>query len=383
MRVWVVDPLSYSGMAYYDYGLVTALGSLGTEVTLVGSDRWLLDGHFEPERHLRAYRGTSGGSSRWRRAVAYLLSQQRLVRAVIHGRPQIVHWQYLEVPTIDLLAMWVMRLLGAKIVYTAHEVAPWRSWWLTEFLMRLVYRTADRVVVHNQDDATELARKHRVPAERICVIPHGDYKDFATPSLHQTVARRRLQLSAGVPIALFFGSMRPTKGLETLLAAWPLVRAHLPNARLLIAGRPQRDSPRMDFGGPAAGIHARLELIGLDEANDFYRAADLVVLPYDEITTSGVLRYAYSSARSVLATAVGEHRRWVVPGVTGELVPPGRPDRLASELVRLLSNRRRLRDMGQQALRFSSRHFSWTPIARSTIRCYEGIAPGLRRRGSP
>ena len=382
MKVWLVDPISYSGMAYYDYGLIKALSALDVRATLIGSDRWLLRGQFEVERYRPVFRGTSGAAPRWVRGARYLTAAFSLIRSAMQERPEVVHWQYLQIAAVDLLVLRILRGLGVAVIFTSHEVVPWRASRMTEWLVRRVYQTVDRVIVHNDDDVLVLSADYGVSTDRISVIPHGDYGDVATPDASQAEARARLRLPANAPIALLFGSLRPSKGLEALLGVWASVREHVPEAMLIVAGRPQRDGPNLDLKRAPSGVRFRLEVIPVAEANDYYRAADLVVLPYEEITTSGVMRYAYSSARPVLATAVGEHPRWVVPGETGELIPPRRPERLSAALVRLLSDTSHLREMGEHALAISRQHFAWGPIAQSTLRCYEQAVRGRGGRGT-
>jgi glycosyltransferase involved in cell wall biosynthesis len=199
------------------------------------------------------------------------------------------------------------------------------------------------------------------------------------PDLPQRDARDRLGLPSDVPIALFFGSLRPAKGLDVLLGAWPEVVRQIPQALLVVAGKPSRGPGAESLTsqvlslGTWSGVRAELRQIDPAEANSFYRASDVVVLPYLEIGTSGVLRYAHSSARAVVASAVGEHNTWVIPGRTGCLVPPGDTRALASALVKVLVDRPGAAAMGERALELSNSQFAWSDISLATIRLYEQI----------
>lgn len=119
------------------------------------------------------------------------------------------------------------------------------------------------------------------------------------------------------------------------------------------------------------------------EANDYYRSADVVVMPYLDIGTSGVLRYAYSSGRAVLATAVGEHIRHVIPGVTGHLVPPGQPRVLADALAGDLADRAKLSRMGDAALRYAETEFDWASSAALLDAMFTSLASRGRSRRTP
>lgn len=384
--IWVIDPISYTGLAYYDASLVTALRAEGIPVLLVGSDCWLLRERTDVSvPQVPLFRGSASGS-RWRRGLGYMASMLRLLRATARFRPAVAHWQYTQFLLVDVIGMTAMKLLGTKVVYTAHEIVPWRAQdRRARLLVRLLYtRVADRVIVHNEQDAIALARQSGLKSTYIRVINHGDYALFAEPGLDQETARARLGLPQAVPVALFFGTLRPSKGVDILLRAWPLVLERVPTAHLVVAGQPDRSlgaevqtlltSTTEDL---RSSVTARLSRIADSDVNAYYRAADVVVLPYHAITTSGVLRYAYSSARPVVATAVGEHPTWVVPGVTGYLVPREDPQALAGALVALLRDRTLCARLGEAALRFAKEHFDWTTIARKTAALYAELAPGL------
>ncbi len=377
LRVWLVDPISYSGMAYSDVGQMVALGELGARPLLVGSDSWMLEPDLVPR--MAVFRGAYG--SRWRivKGARYLVSLARLVVRIRRKRPDIVHWQFTEVPIADLVTMATVRLLGVPQVYTAHELLPWSASRFDHRLFAGVYRVVDRVVVHNTQQQAELARRFHIDPAKAPVAALGDYALFATPDMPQTAARSSLGLANDRPIALFFGSIRPSKGLEVLLEAWARVSRRSPEALLLVTGKPFKGLDTTAITGQIRdlgierSVVTRFEQVGPADTNAYYRAADVVVLPYHDIGTSGVLRYAYNSGRPVIATAVGEHGSRVVAGQTGHLVPPGDPAVLSDVLVEALADRSRLETMGQNARRYAAKNFRWIDSAQDLLRTYEEL----------
>ena len=386
---WIIDPISYTGLAYYDISLAKGLARNGVAAVLIGADDFLLSRH---RRHgvpiLPLFRGTSTGS-RARRGANYVRSLIRLLMAAAHERPALAHWQYFQLLPADLAAITLMKRLRIPMIYTAHEIMPWRNQGrVGRIFLRAIYRSMDRIIVHNRSDRLRVAEQFGVDRHRVRVITHGDFALFAHPDLDQDVARCRLGLPQDAAVALFFGTLRPSKGLDVLLAAWPLVVEHLPAAHLVVAGQPDRDLSRQTLvalqrmgGDPRTrgSVTLRLQKIADADINAYYRAADVVVLPYHAITTSGVLRYAYSSARPVVATVVGEHAIWVRHGVTGELVAPGDPTALARSLLALLSDRNRCAALGLEALRFARAHFNWERIGSDTAALYAEVGRGTRR----
>jgi glycosyltransferase involved in cell wall biosynthesis len=377
LRVWLVDPISYSGMAYSDVGQILALQELGARPTLVGSDSWMLPPDVVPR--MAIFRGTHGGQSRHRRGARYVASLVRLLRRSRSLRPDIIHWQFTELPVGDVIAMFVIRLLGIPQAYTAHELLPWDASPHHRWVFARLYGLVDAIFVHNEQQKAALIRRFHVDPPKVHVAPLGDYSRFASPELAQSEARARLGALRDVPVALFFGSIRPSKGLEVLLEAWASVVRQVPDAILLVTGKPYKGLQVADTIasinrlGIEASVVTRFEQVDPEETNLYYRAADVVVLPYHAIGTSGVLRYAYNSARPVVATSVGEHTAQVISGETGYLVPPGDPEVLADTLARLLGNRSLLASLGRNAQIHASTQLGWIEPAREMLRVYEDV----------
>lgn len=376
-RVWLVDPISYSGMAYSDVGQINALRELGARPVLVGSDTWMLDDRIVPR--MAVFRGTAGGRSRMRRGLAYIVSLIRLLRRVRAARPDVVHWQFTELPVADVLAMVAVRRLGVPQAFTAHELVPWTASRHHQWLFSRLYALIDGIVVHSDAKRAELVDRFGVSPAKVHVAPLGDYVLFATPELPQAEARSRLGLTVEGQVVLFFGTIRPSKGLDVLLQAWAVAAPKIPDARLLIVGKPYKGlrietiHEQIERLGIGARIEMRFEQVDPATANACYRAADVVVLPYREIGTSGVLRYAYNSARPVIATAVGEHATHVIPGRTGHLVPPGNHVALATALATALADPSALRAMGDSSRAYAAENFRWLDSAVELLRVYEGL----------
>lgn len=376
LTAWIVDPIGYSGLIYYDLSLATALGSQDVDVTLVTCDTRIggLKGRV-PE--LLVFRGTARGS-RPVRGARHAVSLVRLAALALRRRPSVMHWQYLAVVPLDALVISLLHRAGIRQVYTAHEVEPWRAGRIVGRTMQFLYRSVDAVVVHHEADVAEVRQTAGRRSLPVAVIAHGSFELFARPEQTASDARDVLGLPLEAPIALFFGSLRDGKGLDDLIEAWPAVIARVPDALLLICGKPSRQVTRdwvvsaIQHAEIAGSVRARLEQVDTATANACYRASDVVVLPYREITTSGVLRYAWSSARPVIATSVGEHRNLVDPGV-GVLVPPHDPAALALAIAAMLSDRTAAREMGLAALAKARRDLSWSVAASDTRSLYRSI----------
>lgn len=173
-----------------------------------------------------------------------------------------------------------------------------------------------------------------VPPERVTAFHRGvDTAVFCPGDARE--ARARLGLPTDAPMALWVGRMVPVKGLDVLLEAWSLLAVPLSGARLCLVG----DGPRMaSLRGQAArlGLGSVVSFVGSRphaQLADWYRAADLTVLPSLSEGIPNVLLESLASGTPYVASDVGGVRE-IDAGPWCELVPPGQPASLAQALER-------------------------------------------------
>ena len=171
--------------------------------------------------------------------------------------------------------------------------------------------------------------------------------------------------------------IKPYKGLEYLLRAWPRVLAEFPNSKLLIAGEPmlpfqpyQRLIDDLNIG---ASVVLKLGYVPSSEVQYLFCAADAVVLPYVQISTSAVVPMAYRYARPVIGTSVGGLPEIVIDGQTGFLVPPCSEQPLAEAICRGLRNPSMLADMGARGREWFEAEHSWSEVACRTFELYRSL----------
>lgn len=398
MRIAMVEPSGFSGICQYSYCLSDALAAAGHEVSLITSPRYEMAG--EPHRFsvVKLYDWLSGAIDNrgwWRfgwfrkpvRGSRYLLASLSLARWVLRHRPDVIHFQMMRVP--DFPAACLMKLAGVRIVYTAHEVAPDRSarWALDLLYYRFIYRLSDRLIVHSEADRDKLAGVFHIRREKIEVAPLGNYMFFTrAQGSEQAVARAKLGVPGDAKVVLFFGVLRPNKGLDQLIEAFAEVVREEPKARLLVASYVKRGVT--DFTPYAAAI-ARLGLakqvdlhlgyIPNEEVADFFGAADVVALPYTSSHNSGVVQVAYAFGRPVVASNVGSFAQVVEEGKSGHVVTARQPRSLARALLHLLGDVEGARRMGAYARELASTRYAWESIAARTLEVYARTANGSAR----
>jgi glycosyltransferase involved in cell wall biosynthesis len=344
VRVHLVDPAAYTPP--YDRALAAALARAGADVELWTSAFGYGDVPDAPGVRVREafYRWAPSRARRAARLAQHVPDMLRYARAA--RAADVVHFQWLPVQYLDGL------LLGSARprVLTAHDVLPREPKPGQLAAQRRLYARMDAVVVHSEHGA---ARLRGLGVERVHVIPHGPLDAF-TREPEGAAPPPELRRAEG-PVVLFFGLIRPYKGLDVLLEAWR--RADRPaGARLWVVGM-----PRMPVSIDAPDTDAALRFVSGAELAGAFRAADLVVLPYREIDQSGVLYTALAFRKPLLLSAVGGF-----PEVAGAaLVPPGDAAALAAKLTELLNDPARLAAPPEPV--------GWDEIARRTLALYEAL----------
>jgi glycosyltransferase involved in cell wall biosynthesis len=361
VRVHVVDPSAYTPP--YDHALCGALAAAGADVELYTSR--FAYGPVAPAagyerieffyRHARSARG-----ARARRLLKLAEHVPDMLRYRSAARTaDVVHFQWLSLQQLD------GRLLpaGRPLVLTAHDVLPREPRPGQRAAQRRLYGHFDAVVVHSEHGRKRLTEELGVEASRVHVIPHGAFAHLAAgpaaPPPFQTDKQ----------VVLFFGLLRPYKGIDVLLEAWRGVE----DAELWIVGM-----PRMDISSLLADLQSVNEppdvrfvsrFVADEELPAYFRRADLVVLPYREIEHSGVLFTALAFAKPLLVSDVGGFAEIAASGAA-RTVPAGDVAALHGALVELLGDPASLAAMAARARELTAGEYAWKDIARRTLALY-------------
>lgn len=374
----------------YAFGLATALISKGTGLDLIAGDE--LD---SPEFHgtvdvnflnLRGnQRPDAGLMSKVSRVLIYY---GRLIRYASTATPKVFHilWNN-KFEIIDrTLLMLYYKALGKKVVLTVHNVnAGTRDSTDTavnRLTLRIQYRLADHIFVHTDKMRKELIAEWSVPEPAVTVIPFGINNAVPVSAVTPVKARQRLAIDPGDRTILFFGSIAPYKGLEYLVAAFERLVTERRDYRLIIAGRLRKGSEkyweaiRVRLNGIDQGrVLQKIEFIPDEDTELYFKAADVVILPYTEIFQSGVLFLGYSFGLPAIVADVGSLRDDVVEGKTGFVCRARDSVDLARAIDRYFSSdlfktlpirRRQIRDYA------ITRH-SWDTVGRMTTRVYAAL----------
>jgi glycosyltransferase involved in cell wall biosynthesis len=244
-------------------------------------------------------------------------------------------------------------------------------------LERRLCRSVDRVIATCSDEVNELRAMGLAP-QRVRIIPCGvDTDDFRPMTAHRP-ERPRLMV---------IGRIVERKGVGNAIEAL----ARLPEVELLVAGGPapallatDPEVVRLRNLAARLGVEDRVRFLGSVSRGDvpaLMNSAHVVVaVPWYE--PFGIVPLeAMACGRPVVGSAVGGLLDTVVPGVTGELVPPRRPDVLAETLRKLLADPARRHAYGRAGRARAVSAYQWRRVAAETEDAYESVVGSRLRSG--
>ena len=343
MKVALVGPIwpYRGGIAHYGAALEEALRSRGHDTLLVNYSR-LYPSLFFPGKS-QYDDGAGGFSAPSERLVdslapwTWLRTARRICEwgadaAVLHS------WHPFFAPALGSIA-WRLRGKGVPVIVLCHNVRPHEASFADRALLEALYRRTRRFLVQAPVEARAL-REMIGPDPAVAIVPHPPYDLFARrfPPIDRAEARRRLGVTAP-KLLLFFGYVRPYKGLRVLVEAMPSVLERA-DAELVVAGEFYEDVESYRRRIDELGIGNRVRLMDRyvpnAEVSAFYAAADLVVVPYLDATQSGVAQMAVAYGVPTLVTRAGGLADADDAGGLVRFVPSATPEMIAAGIVECL-----------------------------------------------
>ena len=387
--------LTGGGDKPYALGLAAALTSAGVSVDFIGSDDLnvpeLLNNPRVNFLNLRGdQRPEASSVAKVLRVLNYYV---RLIQYAATARPKLFHilwhnkFQFFD----RILLMLYYRLLGKKITFTAHNVNAGKrdsnDSWLNRLSLKIQYQLSDHVFVHTEKMKTELVSEFCVPEGKVSAIPFGINNTVPNTRLSSAEAKRQLGISRDNKTMLFFGNIAPYKGLEYLIAACSELFREDESYRLLIVGKPkgredywsqiERTITRDEFRNR---IISKIEYIPDEETELYFKAADILILPYARVFQSGVLFLGYSFGLPAIAADVGSLREEVIEGKTGLMFKPRDSSDLAKTINRYFESElfRNLESRRAEIKEYANERYSWSKVVATTMAVYSNLLSSAR-----
>lgn len=363
-KIAIIDHVgSKAGLDYYSSSLALGLNAQGAEVYIVSNFPLKSKGiHSYPyfSGHLN-----SSISKLINHVIAFFLAGYRC--RVSGCREAIVH--SFSFRPKDLYAMLILRFWGLKLINIVHDIEGFedsdRSW-----IRNVILRTLSKnLVVHNDFSLNKLLQIDSSLKEKVTVLKHGHFHALPLPHPNREEARTLLGLDQDTYYILFFGQIKAVKGLDLLIEGF--AKSGI-DAKLIIAGKPWKaDFQKNETLASELGIDSKIikyiRFIEDTERDLFFKACNLLVLPYRKIYQSGVLLMAISYRIPVIASNLEPNKDLIQHESTGRLFISEDAESLAAELKIAYHNRDEMEEFAEKGYARTAFEYDWKKIAKGYL----------------
>jgi len=286
----------------------------------------------------------------------------------------------------DMAALWIRTLYRIPLVVTLHSMEPLRPWkadqlgsgyLLSTWIEKTAVEGADRVIAVSAKMRDDIIQYFQADPKKVVVIHNG-----IDPDRFRRTDRRDALAKWGVtePYVLFVGRITDQKGIFHLLEAAP----KMPPGVQVVLCASAPDTPEIEQRlKTALPQHPNVKwipaMVPVEEVVQLYSHAAVFACPSVYEPFGLINLEAMACGTAVVASAVGGILEVVEDGVTGLLVPPARPDDLASAIRKMLDDPARARQMGAAGRKRVEDKFSWASVAQRTEGVYRDAIEEFKR----
>ena len=374
----------------YALGMAAALTSEGISVDFIGSDDLRVPELLtNPRVNFFNLRGNQRpDASPFSKALRVLKYYIQLISYAATAQPKLFHvlWNNKFELFDRTLLMLYYRMLGKKITLAVHNVNAGKrdlnDSFLNRLSLRIQYNLCHHIFVHTEGMKSELVSDFAVTADKVSVIPFGINNTVPKTDLTSGEAKRMLGIADSDKTLLFFGNIAPYKGLEYLVSAFTELLNKDRSYRLIIVGRPKGSEgywKQIHEGIARSGIRdriiQRIEYIPDEETELFFKAADVLILPYTRVFQSGVLFLGYSFGLPAIAADVGTLKEEINEGQTGFVFKPQDSSDLASKIDKYFKSELfcNLETSRLEIKQYANDKYSWSKVAAITTAIYSRL----------
>ena len=291
---------------------------------------------------------------------------------------QIVHIHWLPTNSILLFLSFLilLKILRFKIIWTMHNILPHEIRRYSRFISCQLYKWSDRVILASVHNLEPLKMNLKVTdLEKIRYIPLGEISAYFPNLISLEAARQMLKIPMGKKVFLYLGTIRRYKGVRNFLLALKELAKPSEDVIGMIVGKPVDTQLKSEVEEFKKELGERLivnfNYVPNQDIQNYLKACDVCVLPYERITNSLSIFLPYAFARPAISVATGNILDVVKDGETGILINDVSPKILVKAMSRILKHD--YRKMGEQGKTYTQKNFSWEKIGTQTLDLYREI----------
>lgn len=219
-----------------------------------------------------------------------------------------------------------------------------------------------------------------IAREKIDVIPSGVDTRLFKPSEDRQVEQLKQSLGFDRSDALifYFGPLSTFRGIDTLIAAMPIIQNELPNARLVVLGRSQEISNKLrSRHSTRSRVTFVMGVLKQESVIQYLSLADVVVLPFKfwpQVECPLTVLESMAMEKPLITTEIGAIPEIICDGKSGILVSPKDPKEIADKVILLLQNESLGKAIGKEARRRVERFFDWKTVVQRTLTIFRQVA---------
>jgi D-inositol-3-phosphate glycosyltransferase len=381
--VSMIEPVGgHGGNEFYDFGLCEALGKYCDVNFYTCTETSLHEKYNLKTKTYKFYKDIYGDSSMVIRGVRYFWG---VVKTIIHTQKvhaDIAHIHIYHFAWREFFVVFLCKIFFIKVVATIHDVESFstNSDKLSTSLRFVKFSPfIDRYIVHSRYAYESLCGISRETIRnKVHIVPHGDTDFLYKDNLEKQDARNKLAIPAGGKILLFFGQIKKVKGLDILIDAFADLSKEDPAYHLLIVGRPwkidgQRITDKISDLKISHRVTLNMSYVNNEDVPIYFVAADLVVLPYLKIYSSGVLLRAMHYRTPVVVSDLPPLTDIVHDGENGRVFRAGDSEHLKMVIRDVMNAPLLLKKYTAAGKKTIDEKYSWDIVARETMAVYKSI----------
>ena len=373
-EVLLIDPVGgQGGMDFLNHQLCENISKGEFKMTLVTSTYYS-----ENKVHdvYCFFEDVFSSNSKYVKAFRYMKGMIRTFLLSIKSDIKVFHFQIFHVGLLQFIFVLLSVVLRRKIIITAHDVGSFRDG-EKKFLLENVYKLPHEIIVHSET-AYNLLLQMGIDSEKINLIPLGNFRGLLKTTSSKSSSKKMFGFSDSDFVVLFFGQCKKVKRLDVLINAVSLAKENgFTNIKLLVAG-PMTDANDIFL---RKLLENRLEksylhvskFIPNEELSEYFSAADIAVLPYDNIMQSAVILLAMSNRVPVIVSNIPGMLEVIKHGVNGLVFKKSDFKDLHKRLLEINDGLWNLNSLVAESNILLDKKYSWKTCANLTKQVYKKI----------